>query len=80
MRSLINHLWQSTFTLTLVIGMVQASSARQTQNQALAFEVASVKPSPTNRYIPAVVNPQRFRIVTTLAGATLWAYDVDKAL
>ena len=63
--------------LTPVIGMVHASSARQPQNQPLAFEVASVKPSPINRYIPAAVDPQRFRIVTTLADAILWAYDLS---
>src|SRR5437867_6038510 len=46
--------------LSLVIGMVHASSARPAQNQPLAFEVASVKPSPTNQYVPAAVDPQRF--------------------
>jgi len=63
--------------LSLVIGMVHASSARQTQNQPLAFEVASVKPSPTNQYVPAAVDPQRFSIVDTLAGAILWANDIQ---
>ena len=64
--------------LFLVIGMVHASSARgagSAQNQRLVFEVASVKRSPTSQYIPAAVDPQRFRIVTTLAGAILWAND-----
>jgi len=55
--------------LLLVIGMVHASA----QNQPLAFAVASVKPSPTNQYVPAVVDPQRFWIVSTLADAILWA-------
>jgi bla regulator protein BlaR1 len=65
----------SVLALCLVIGMVQASSAGQTsaQNQPLAFEVASVKPA--KEYVPAVVDPQRFWIVTTLAGAILWAND-----
>src|SRR5690349_10026865 len=47
------------------------------QNRSPAFEVATVKPSPTNQYVPAVVGPQRFRIVDTLAGAILWANDIQ---
>jgi bla regulator protein blaR1 len=56
--------------------MVHASSASlvSAQNQPLAFEVASVKPA--KEYIPAVVDPQRFWIVDTLAGAILWANDL----
>jgi len=46
------------------------------QNSSATFEVASVKPSPTNRYVPAAVDPQRFRIVTTLSDAILWANDI----
>ena len=41
------------------------------------FEVASIKPSPTNQYVPAVVGPERFMIVDTLAGAILWANDIQ---
>jgi uncharacterized protein (TIGR03435 family) len=63
--------------LLLVIGIVHASSASQAsaQNPPLAFEVASVKPA--KEYIPAVVDPQRFWIVTTLSGAILWANDIQ---
>jgi uncharacterized protein (TIGR03435 family) len=48
------------------------------QNRSLSFEVTSVRPSPTNRYVPAVVNPQSFRIVSTLGDAILWAYELHK--
>jgi bla regulator protein blaR1 len=58
--------------LSLVMGMVHASSA---QNPPPAFEVASVKPSPANQYVPATVDPQRFHIVITLSDAILWAND-----
>src|SRR5262245_25853973 len=46
------------------------------QNQPLAFEVVSVRPAATNRFVPAAVNPQRFNIVAALSGAILWAYDI----
>ena len=44
------------------------------QGQSVSFEVASVKRAATNRYVPP--DPQRFRIVDTLAGAILWANDL----
>src|SRR5262249_14604017 len=40
------------------------------------FEVASVKRSPTNRFVPPVVDPQRFRVVESLGGAIEWAYEI----
>jgi len=46
------------------------------QNQPPAFEVVSVRRASTNRFVPAAVNPQRFKIVATLSGAILWAYDI----
>jgi uncharacterized protein (TIGR03435 family) len=45
------------------------------QGQSVSFEVASVKRAAANRYVPAELDPQRFRIVDTLAGAILWAND-----
>jgi bla regulator protein blaR1 len=46
------------------------------QPQSISFEVASVKRSPMNQYIPASVDPRRFWIVDTLAGAILWANGI----
>jgi uncharacterized protein (TIGR03435 family) len=46
------------------------------QDQPSGFEVASVKPAPVNRYIPPAVDPQRIRLVATLAGAILWANNM----
>src|SRR5262245_1726115 len=70
-RLLLSAAAACVLAISLVIGMVQASA----QNQAPAFEVASVKRSPANQYVPAVVDPQRFTTVQTLAGAILWAND-----
>src|SRR5262249_32286403 len=46
------------------------------QERSVSFEVASVKRAATNRYVPPEADPQRFRIVDTVAGAILWANDL----
>ena len=46
------------------------------QERSVSFKVASVKHTTTNRYIPPEADPQRFRIIDTVAGAILWANDL----
>jgi bla regulator protein blaR1 len=64
-------------TATAITGLLLFSEPLTTaQNQSLSFEVASVKPSATNRYAPPVVDAQGFRITASLWDAILWAYDI----
>jgi uncharacterized protein (TIGR03435 family) len=56
--------------LTLSVSITLLSA----QERSVSFDVSSVKPA--REYVPAVVDPQRFWIVTTLGGAILWANDL----
>jgi len=62
----------------VILAVIVAGSFSIAQNRSVSFEVASVRPSPTNRFVPPVVDPQSFRIVDSLAGAILWAYEIHK--
>ena len=55
--------------------MVSITLPTVAQERSVSFEVASVKRA-TNRYVPPEADPQRFRIVDTVAGAILWANDL----
>ena len=63
-------------TATALAGAIAAAPVSFAQIREPSFEVASIRRATTNRYVPPVVTPQRFRIVSTLAIAIAWAYDV----
>jgi uncharacterized protein (TIGR03435 family) len=59
-----------------VVFLLSLAGTLVAQNRPLAFEIASVKSSPTSRYVPGEVDPQIFRKVMSLADAIEWAYDI----
>jgi uncharacterized protein (TIGR03435 family) len=71
-----NSLETSRTKAGIAMGLLASITLLGAQQQSRSFEVASVKPAPTNQYVPAVVDPQRFWMVTTLDGAILWANDI----
>jgi uncharacterized protein (TIGR03435 family) len=61
---------------TAAVLLVSLASMTTAQNQSLAFEVASIKRSPANRFVPPVLDPLRFRVVESLEIAIEWAYQI----
>ena len=54
-------------TAVIVMLAIAPIVAAQTTAQKPQFEVASIKFSPTSRFVPAVVDPQQFRITASLS-------------